>query len=179
MGGKHAIRKLALVPFDNPATPKVIVWVEEQSVETGLPREKRITMDLIATSIISAVTVGLGKIGGSVIEDSYKGLKAILIRKFGGDSDLVMAVQHVEQKPESPARKELLMEEIAAAKAEQDDEIVKAAQVLLEHIKTWPGAEEHVQQAIGNYIAQADRGGSATVNVDRAREGVHDKTKTG
>jgi hypothetical protein len=30
-----------------------------------------------------------------------------------------------------------------------------------------PSAQQHIQSAIGSYIAQADRGGMAKVNVNR------------
>ncbi len=37
---------------------------------------------------------------------------------------------------------------------------------LLEQIKAQPGGEQHIQNAIGSYIAQADHGGTATVTVN-------------
>ena len=58
-----------------------------------------------------------------------------------------------------------------AAQAEQDPDIVKAAQELLDQLKAQPGGEQHVQQiASGNYIAQASHGGTASVNVNQPKE---------
>lgn len=44
---------------------------------------------------------------------------------------MVQAINKLETKPESQGRKEMLQEEIAAVKAEQDDEIVAAARQVL------------------------------------------------
>jgi hypothetical protein len=55
---------------------------------------------------------------------------------------------------------------VVASKADQDPELRQAAQALLEQIKKQPGGEQHIQQAIGSFIAQADRSSTATVNVN-------------
>jgi hypothetical protein len=46
----------------------------------------------------------------------------------------------------------------------------QAARELLEHVKAQPDGEQHIQNAIGSYIAQADRGGIAKVRVNQPKE---------
>jgi hypothetical protein len=133
-------------------------------------------MDPITTAIVAALAAGAAsgatEIGKQALVDAYGALKAALKKKFGPDSDLADAMHKLEQKPDSAGRKALLQEEVAASQADQDADLLAAAQALLEQIKTRPGGEQHIQQATGSYIAQADRGGTATVTVtpDRAKD---------
>jgi uncharacterized iron-regulated protein len=131
-------------------------------------------MDPITTAIVAALAAGVAsgatEVGKKVIVDAYDTLKTALKNKFGADSDLVDAVDKLEKKPDSGGRKEVLQEEVAAAKADQDPEILKAAQDLIDQVKAQPGGEQHIQTAIGSYIAQADRGGTATVSVNQPKE---------
>jgi phage terminase small subunit len=129
-------------------------------------------MDPISLAIITAVAVGItagsGKVSEQAVVDAYNGLKSLIKRKFGDTSEVAKAVEGVETRPESDARKADLKEEVGLAKANDDAEIVKAAQELLEKIKQQPGGVQQVQQiASGNYIAQASHGGTASVNIDQ------------
>ena len=131
-------------------------------------------MDPISTAIIAALTAGVTggatKVGQQALVDAYAALKSLLKRKFGDHSDVVKSVEGLEAKPESAGRKETLKEEVATAKADQDPEIRQAAQNLLNQISTLPGGEQHIQQAIGSYIAQADRNSTASVNVNQPKD---------
>jgi len=40
----------------------------------------------------------------------------------------------------------------------------------LKQISMHPGGEQHIQNAIGSYIAQAEQGSSANVNVTHSQE---------
>ncbi len=128
-------------------------------------------MDPISAAIITAlatgVASGIGVAGKNLITDAYTALKAALQQKYGLDSDLVDAVEKLEKKPESTGRKETLKEEIEAAGATQDPDILTAAQSLLDQLKAQPGGEQTIQTATGSYIAQAASGGTATVNVNQ------------
>lgn len=127
-------------------------------------------MDPISAAIIAAVTAGFvkgaGDVGQKVLVDAYEGLKHLLVRRFGDRSEIVQAVQGFEARPESTARKELVVEEIQRSGADQDPELLKAARDLLARIQEDPGRRSSVQQAIGSYIAQADRQSHAEVNVN-------------
>jgi hypothetical protein len=82
--------------------------------------------------ITTAVLAALGSVGQSAVKDAYGALKTLIARKFGADSRLSQAVQDLESKPESGARRAVLEEEVASAGAETDAEILAAARGLLE-----------------------------------------------
>ena len=123
-------------------------------------------MDPITTAIVAGVVAGATKVATQGVADAYNGLKDLLKKKLGAQSEVVKAVEGVEAKPESAGRKETLKEEIASAKADQDAELLKAAQALLEKLKAQPDGAQIIQQATGSYIAQASGGGTATVSVN-------------
>jgi hypothetical protein len=129
-----------------------------------------ITFTAIVAALSAGVATGAGKVMENALVDAYQGLKVTLKRKFGDQSEVVDAVDKLEQKPDSEARKALLQEELEAADADEDDEIRQAAEKVRELIEAQPGGEQHIQHAVGSYIAQADRGSTATVNVDRSKE---------
>ena len=101
-------------------------------------------MDAILTAIIAA----LGKLSETVVKDGYEALKAVIRRKFGKESDLSDAIDELEQKPTSSGRKVTLKEELEAAKADQDAEVIQAAKALLEKIKELPGGQQSVHQTV-------------------------------
>jgi hypothetical protein len=129
-----------------------------------------ITFTAIVAALSAGVATGVGKVVESAVVDAYQGLKATLRRRFGDDSDVVEAVDKLEQKPDSEARKALLQEEVEAAGVDRDPEVRKAAQDLLDRVEAQPSGEQHVQYARGSYIAQADRGSTAEVRVNRPEE---------
>jgi len=127
---------------------------------------------VLTTALLSALAVGAAsgvtEASKNAITDAYFAVKALLVRKFGPKSNLVDAVEKLEVSPASAGRKQVLQEEVDAAKADQDPEIVAAARELLSRIKAVPGGEQHihnVQKAVGSYIAQAGPGATATVSV--------------
>ena len=92
-------------------------------------------MDPITTAIIAALSAGavagLTDTTKTAVTESYTKLKDLLTKKHGADSEVVQAVEKLEAKPDSQGRKETLAEEIVAVKAEQDEEIVAAANQVL------------------------------------------------
>lgn len=130
-----------------------------------------ITFTAILAAIAATVATGAGQaVGENVVNDAYPKLKAVLKRKFGDDSDVVESIESLEAKPESRGRKVTLEEELEASGADQDPEVREAAQELLDRLKAQPWGEQHIQNAVGNYIAQADRGSTAEVRVNRSEE---------
>jgi hypothetical protein len=69
------------------------------------------------------------------IKDGYAGLKALVIRKFGTKPAVATAVEQVEKKPESEPWQGVLKEELKAAGADKDEELLKQAQALLDLLK--------------------------------------------
>jgi hypothetical protein len=129
-------------------------------------------MDPITAAILAALTAGGGTVAGHALVDAYNGLKSTLKRKFGDDSEVVKAVDIVEEEPKSEWRQGMLKEKMERAGADQDPEVRKAAQELLDRVKQQPDGEKYVQQyARGTGIAQAEGGSTATVgNVNQPND---------
>jgi hypothetical protein len=105
-------------------------------------------MDPISTAILA----GLAKLAEPAIRDAYKGLKSVIVKKFGANHEVVQAVENVEEKPDSSGRRETLKEEIASSKAEADAEIVAAARALLQKLQEQPGGQQIIHQIVtGNH----------------------------
>jgi hypothetical protein len=85
----------------------------------------------IITALSAGTIAGLTDTAKTAISDGYNKLKGLLTKKHGKDSDVVQAIEKLEAKPESKGRKETLVEEIVAVKAEQDKEIIAAANQIL------------------------------------------------
>ncbi len=126
-------------------------------------------MDPITTAILAAIAAGavagVTKVGEQVLVDAYTKLKELLKKKFGPRSKVVKAVKELEDNPQSTARKEVVKEEMAASKADQDKDLLQAAQVLLKAVKALPEGEQILQTAIGNQNIQIAGNGNA-VNVN-------------
>ena len=120
-------------------------------------------MDPITMAIITA----LAKLGETVINDSYQALKGALQHKYGVDSGLVEAMHKLEEKPDSVAHKEMLREEVEAAKADQDSELLKIAQALLDKlIEDQPQSPTNIKQQAGDNAIQVGQV-SGDVNLNR------------
>lgn len=104
------------------------------------------------------------------VSDAYQTLKEKLKSRFGDESEVVEAVGMLEESPDSEARKGVLQEEVERAAVDQDPEIRETAQKLLNQIESQPGGEQHIQYARGSYIAQADHGSTASVNVENSKK---------
>ncbi len=132
-----------------------------------------VTVTAILAALTAGVATGAGKAGENLLTDAYGGLKAVLKRKFGNDSEVTKAVDNLEDKPDSPARQGQLAEEVEVAGADQDPDVRRAAQDLLDQIKAQPGGDAHIQNtqnAFGSGIAQAQDHSTATVNFHQPKE---------
>jgi len=80
--------------------------------------------------IMAALVAGAAKTAGEAVHDAYKGLKELIKRKFEGDA---LAQAMVDAKPEDIKQAEgLLKNKITQAGADKDEEILKAAQKVME-----------------------------------------------
>ena len=83
--------------------------------------------------ILAALVAGAAKAAGDAAPDAYKGLKALIKRKFAGEAKAEMVLEEHEQDPETyeaPLKKKL-----AEAGADKDQEILEKAQELLKQLK--------------------------------------------
>jgi hypothetical protein len=126
-------------------------------------------MDPVTLAIIAAlsagITSGLTNVAKKALVDGYEGLKGLIKKKFGSTSDPAEAIEKLQAKPDSPGRRATLVEDLKAVNAAADPELLSAAHSLLELIKALPQGEQHIQVAQGTGIAQADRGGRASVRI--------------
>ena len=131
-------------------------------------------VDQVTAAIMAALSVGA--IGGvtemskTAITDAYEKLKDLLVSKFGAKSKVVTAVAEIEEEPESKGRQLTLQEQIIKVNADQEQELVQAAQMLLQEIRRQPEGEQRIQSIVGNYNAQVYGSGSASVNVNRSQD---------
>jgi tellurite resistance protein len=126
-------------------------------------------MDPVTTAIVVATSGGMTQVAEKMVLDAYEGLKSLIRKKFGIDSDIVVAVETLEDKPKSKARQAMLQEEVENAEADKESEILKAALALIDKLKTQPnGAQaiQNIQNVYGDYSAVAGSHGTATVNVN-------------
>jgi hypothetical protein len=101
---------------------------------------------------ITAIAAALGNLGSAAVLGAYQAMKDLLLHKFGAESDLADAVKKLEQKPDAQGRQLLLKEEAAAVGADKDEEIIKAAQALLDAVKAQPGGEKAVQHIVKQIV---------------------------
>jgi hypothetical protein len=127
-------------------------------------------MDPITTAIIAAIAAGVTKVGEQFVVDAYAKLKELLEKKFGGKSKVVKAVKDLEANPKSAARKEVVKEEVAAVKADKDNELLQVAQALIKSIKALPGGTQIIQTAIGDQNIQiAGDGNKVNVSTPKTK----------
>ncbi len=87
--------------------------------------------------IIPAIACALGNLSSDTVKAVYNKLKVLALRKCGTAGRA--ALENWEKKPNSPAWKDALLEELQAAGADKDEEIIKAAQALLNAVKAQAG----------------------------------------
>ena len=96
-------------------------------------------MDPVSTAIVSTIKTGFIKLGEKAITEGYEKLKDLLKKKFGKNSEVVESVKKLEARPDSEGRQKTLEEEVKAAGADQDGDILEAAGALLQIIEKRAG----------------------------------------
>lgn len=128
-------------------------------------------MDIVSTALITAVATGIASgvtdVGKQTIVDAYHSLKALLIQKFGANSEVVESVTHLEKKPGAPAREADVVDGAKAVNADQDPEVLAAAQTLLDALKELPEG----QQVLGKYQIHAQNSQIGNIGDDAKIEG--------
>jgi Effector-associated domain 7 len=92
-------------------------------------------LSMIVTALVAGASAALKDTAVQAIKDAYSGLKGLISRKFASEVFLGAALTLAEKKPDDKSRQELLQDELKSAKADEDSEVLKQAQALLELIK--------------------------------------------
>lgn len=118
-------------------------------------------MDPITSAIILGVA---GNFATESIKACYISIKDALTKKHGKYSDLVDAVNKLEKTPDRDDRKATVQAEVEIAKANDDQELVKLAQDLLNQLKEQPGGMSAINQTVNAKYAATSGTGNATVS---------------
>lgn len=113
------------------------------------------------TIITTALALGAGAGAKAAVEqavkDTYAALKSLVLGKFGSKGDTAKALESVEAKPDSEARKAVLKEALDEAGAARDQEVAdKAAELLMLVEGRSPGAT-------GGLVGQINAAGGTVV----------------
>lgn len=121
-------------------------------------------LSLIVAALVAGTTAAAKDTAGAAIRDSYHGLKVLLQKKLTGDPAAPVVLEEHEKDPDTfdaPLRKKL-----AEAAVDQDPEILRAAELLLEQARAVPGASQVISQTISNVKYAATSGyGDATIST--------------
>ncbi len=109
------------------------------------------------TLILTALVAGAAKAAGDAAPDAYKGLKALIQKKFAGKPEAEMALAKHEEKPK--VWEEPLKEALVELGVDQDQEVLKKAQALLDKIKEQSGGQEIINQTQTNTVSGVNVGG--------------------
>ena len=116
------------------------------------------------TLILTALVAGAAKTAGDAAPDAYKGLKALIQKKFAGKPVAEAMLEEHEKDPEiyaAPLKKNLV-----EAGVHQDEEILKAAQALLEQLKPEAATGTiNIGQGAKGIIGQTVTGATITGNI--------------
>ena len=85
---------------------------------------------LIVTALAAGASAALKSTAESAVKDAYEGLKRLIFKRYR-DVD----VAPVEKRPESEAKRDSLAEDLAAAGASEDGELLAGAQQLIEAVR--------------------------------------------
>ena len=119
-------------------------------------------MDPITTAVVAALAAGVTQ--GSVA-DAYNFVKQLIKTNF--DNNVIEVIESLEKEPDSDIGKKWLQEKVQTNHLDKDTDIIEAAKKLMDEIEKSSGDENHVMQAKGKFIAQADHGSTANVTINR------------
>jgi hypothetical protein len=89
----------------------------------------------IVTALVTGAALAAKGVGSQAVRDGYLTLKAMTVNKFGNRGDVRDALVQVEKRPDSEARQAMLKEELQAAGADRDAELVRKAREFLDLLK--------------------------------------------
>lgn len=125
---------------------------------------------LIVTALVAGAAAGLKDTASSVIKDAYGGLKGLVRRKLAGRPGGELVLDRHEQDPQVWDKP--LAQELTAAGAADDPDLVSAAQALMQLVDAAGYAAGKYQVAASDHAVAAGRdvkisasGGSVAAGV--------------
>jgi len=107
---------------------------------SGIKKESKMDpVTVVVSALLGGLTAGLTDTAKAATKDLYDALKARLMKKAETNEDVQDAIAKIEKQPDSKARQELLKEELGKLSLENDNELLKLAQSLLEVLKETEG----------------------------------------
>lgn len=118
------------------------------------------------TLILTALVAGTAKAASDAVPDAYKGLKALIQKKVAGKPVAEAMLAEHEKDPETYAAP--LKKNLVEVGVDQDEEILKAAQALLEQLKPEAAAAGtiNIGQGAKGIIGQTVTGATITGNIN-------------
>jgi hypothetical protein len=87
-------------------------------------------ISLIIAALAAGAIAGTRDAVGQAVKDAYAGLKGLIRRRFAGNREAEAALDQSERQPEADQAQ--LAQHLQAAGAAGDEELIRAAQILLE-----------------------------------------------
>jgi hypothetical protein len=87
-------------------------------------------ISLIIAALAAGAIAGVKDTAGQAVKDAYAGLKALLRRRFTGNRQAEAVLDQSERQPD--ADQALLAQHLRDAGAGDDEELIRAAQAVLE-----------------------------------------------
>jgi hypothetical protein len=109
---------------------------------------------LILTALAAGAALGLKGAASSAVTDAYNGLKALVKRKLAGRQDGELVLARHEQAPQ--VWEQPLAEELTAAGAAEDQDVVAAAQALMQLVDAAGSAAGKYQVVVQDVRAGRD-----------------------
>ena len=125
-------------------------------------------MDPIITALIAGATASVQGIASQVITDTYNAIKNKITEKFGKQNEALSALEKLEAKPKSDARKNVLAEDLSDLDISKDNELIELAQKLIKAMESETNGAQHIkniQNVTGNDNVVVGPG--STVNIKR------------
>jgi hypothetical protein len=119
-------------------------------------------ISLIIAALSAGAAAAAKDAAADVITDAYAGFKALIRRRFGGNSEAETTLEHAERQPDADTAG--LAQQLRAAGADRDKELLTAAQALLQQL-------DPAGSAAGKYTVKYDvaiSGGKGIVVGDNA-----------
>ena len=87
-------------------------------------------ISLIVAALVAGAMAGMRDTAGQAVREAYTGLKGLIRRRFAGNGEAEAALDQSERQPGSGQPQ--LAQYLRAAGAAGDEELIRAAQALLE-----------------------------------------------